>query len=183
MFIKNQQNFWSGLMFMIIGAFFAILSATNYQLGTAARMGPGYFPFVLGLLLFVLGTIITIFSLGKKQSSEGDIEKFDWDLVFIFLGSIFLSALMLNNLGLYVSIVALVIFSGLASHEFSFKVALGTAIGLVGFCYLAFIKGLGLVFPLYPAELADWSLTAKIFIPIGMLIALSILSRKLIQKV
>ena len=61
--------------------------------------------------------------------------------------------------------------------------ALGTAIARLGFCYLAFIKGLGLVFPLYPAELAEWSLTAKIFIPIGMLIALSILSRKLIQKV
>lgn len=183
MFIKNQQNFWSGLMFMGIGAFFAIMSLINYQIGTAARMGPGYFPLFLGVLLLILGTIITISGLRGEYSKENDVEKFDWDLLVIFLGSIFLAALMLDHLGLYISIVSLVIFSSLASYEFSFKVSLITAIFMVVFCYFAFVKGLGLIFPLYPIAIGEWSLTAKILIPIGIIIALTILSRKIIKNI
>lgn len=183
MFIKNQQDFWSGLMFMGIGAFFAIMSVSKYQIGTAARMGPGYFPLVLGILLLILGTIIAISGLRGQYSKENDVQKFDWDLLVIFLGSIFLAALMLDNLGLYVSIASLVVFSSLASYEFSFKVALITAIFMMVFCYFAFVKGLGLIFPLYPAPLAEWSLTATILIPIGVIAALTILSRKIIKNI
>ena len=52
--IKNKQDFWSGVMFVVVGAAFA-LGATSYSMGTAARMGPGYFPFWLGVCLSLLG--------------------------------------------------------------------------------------------------------------------------------
>ncbi len=48
--IRNKRDFWSGMMFLIIGLLFVLLSR-QYQLGTAAKMGPGYFPTVLGGLL------------------------------------------------------------------------------------------------------------------------------------
>ena len=182
MLIKNQQNFWSGLMFMGIGIFFAVISMFKYQIGSAARMGPGYFRLVLWLLLLVLGAIVAISGLKGQYSEENDVEKFDWDILVLFIGSIILSALMLENLGLYISIIGLVLFSSLASHEFSFKVALMTAICMVIFCHFAFVKGLGLIFPLYPIPLAEWSLAAVILIPIGVIIALTILSRKIIKK-
>lgn len=182
MLIKNQQNFWSGLMFMGIGIFFAVISMLKYQIGSAARMGPGYFPLALGILLLVLGTIVAISGLKGEYSEENDVEKFDWDILVMFIGSILLAGLMLDHLGLYISIICLVIFCSLASHEFSFKVALTTAIFMVIFCHFAFVKGLGLIFPLFPIPLAEWSLTATILIPIGVIIALTILSRKIIKK-
>ena len=179
MFIKNQQDFWSGLMFVGIGAFFALISATKYDIGTAARMGPGYFPLALGVILFILGIIVALSSLRGEHDEEHNIGKFDWDILFLVIGSIFLFGLMMDHLGLYVSIVALVIFSSLASHEFSLNIAIGNAIFLVLFAYFAFVKGLGLIFPLYPIAWAEWSTTAQIFIPIAVLIGLAVLVRKL----
>ena len=60
--IKSQQDFFSGLMFTLVGGGFA-WGATNYTIGTGARMGPGYFPLLLGIFLAVLGAFITFFSL------------------------------------------------------------------------------------------------------------------------
>lgn len=179
MFIKNQQDFWSGLMFVGIGAFFALYTSGNYDIGTAARMGPGYFPLALGVILLILGAIVTLTSLRGEYSEEHRIGKFDWDILFLVIGSIFLFGLMMDHVGLYISIVALVIFSSLASHEFSINIAVGNAIFLLLFAYLAFVKGLGLIFPLYPIAWAEWSTTAKIFIPLAVIIGLAVLARKL----
>lgn len=60
--IKSQKDFFSGLMFTLVGAGFA-WGATNYNVGTGARMGPGYFPLLLGIFLAVLGAFITFYSL------------------------------------------------------------------------------------------------------------------------
>ena len=61
--IKSPKDFWSGLMFVASGLFFAIWAITHYQMGTAVRMGPAYFPAMLGGLLVVLGAMIFIGSL------------------------------------------------------------------------------------------------------------------------
>ena len=53
--IKSPKDFWAGLMFIGVGLFFLIWALTHYQMGTAVRMGPAYFPAVLGGLLAVLG--------------------------------------------------------------------------------------------------------------------------------
>ena len=68
--IKNPKDFWSGLMFVGSGLFFALWAMEFYQMGTAVRMGPAYFPTVLGFLLVALGAIVLLQSLTMEP--EGD---------------------------------------------------------------------------------------------------------------
>lgn len=149
--LRNKQDFWSGVMFIAIGAGFA-WKATSYSMGTAARMGPGYFPFWLGLVLALIGAIVLIGSLSKK-ATETTIDRFDWRIVVLVVGSVILYGAVLRPLGLYASVFLLVVVSSFASHEFNWKIAVANGIFLVIFSYLAFIKGLGLIFPLWPAFL------------------------------
>jgi len=135
-------------MFIATGLVFAWF-ATDYQMGTAARMGPGYFPFWLGIIMAVLGALLCLGALGKK-AEETEIEKFDWRSLALVLGATTAFGLLLRPLGLYVCLFILVMVSSYASHEFNWKVALANAIFLIVFAYVAFIKGLGLIFPLLP---------------------------------
>ncbi|TEA78170.1 tripartite tricarboxylate transporter TctB family protein [Allopusillimonas ginsengisoli] len=151
--LKNQQDFWSGVMFIALGAGFA-LGATNYSMGTAARMGPGYFPFWLGICLAVLGVVVALGGISSK-ATEAKLEKFDYKIAIIVIGSVALSGSLLDYLGVYVTVFLLVVMSSFASHEFSWKIAIITAVGLVAFVWLAFIKGLGLIFPLWPSFIGN----------------------------
>ncbi|GAA5236737.1 tripartite tricarboxylate transporter TctB family protein [Verticiella sediminum] len=146
--IQSQQNFWSGVMFIVLGLTFAWF-ATDYQMGTAARMGPGYFPFWISTIMAILGAVIALSALSPK-AEKTQVDKFDWRSMFLVLGSVVLFGLLMRPLGLYVSLALLVIISSFASHEFTWKVAIGNAVFLVVFAYVAFVKGLGLIFPLYP---------------------------------
>ncbi|MFM9885803.1 MAG: hypothetical protein ACKVQT_22465 [Burkholderiales bacterium] len=56
--IKNGKDFWAGLMFMVFGLGFMIVAINNYAMGTAVRMGPAYFPTMLGGLCAVLGGFV-----------------------------------------------------------------------------------------------------------------------------
>jgi hypothetical protein len=147
--LRNKQDFWSGVMFIALGLGFAV-QATSYQMGTAARMGPGYFPFWLGIVLALLGAIVLLGSISRK-ATETHVDRFDWRIAFLVLGSVVLYGIVLKYLGVYISVFLLVVISSLASHEFSWKVAVANGIFLVVFVYLAFIKGLGLIFPLWPS--------------------------------
>lgn len=147
--LKNKQDFWSGVMFVALGVGFA-LGALSYSMGTSARMGPGYFPFWLGVCMTVLGAVVGISALSPK-AEEVELERFDWKITIIVVGSVALSGVLLNYLGVYLTVFLLVVGSSFASHEFSWKVALATGIFLVLFVWLAFIKGLGLIFPLWPS--------------------------------
>src|SRR5690606_24468905 len=146
--IQSQQNFWAGVQFVVVGLVFAWF-ATDYQMGTAARMGPGYFPFWLGVIMAILGAVLSIGAMSHK-AEESTVDKFDWRSLVLVLGSVTLFGLLLKPLGLYVSLALMIVGSSLASHEFNWKVAVGNAIFLVLFSYVAFVKGLGLIFPLYP---------------------------------
>lgn len=86
--IKDQRDFWAGLMFMAFGGFFCLYSVYNYNIGTASRMGPGYFPMLLGGFLFFLGFFITAKSVLFKSTEEdgGKFGKFDWYNFFCDLG-------------------------------------------------------------------------------------------------
>lgn len=146
--IQGQQNFWSGVMFIVVGLLFSWF-ATDYQMGTAARMGPGYFPFWLGIIMAILGASLSLGALSHK-AEETKVDRFGWKSIILVLGGVALFALLLKPLGLYVSLFLLVMITSYASHDFNWKVALATAIFLVVFSYVAFVKGLGLIFPLYP---------------------------------
>ena len=151
--LRNKQDFWSGIMFTVIGTGFAI-GATSYSMGTSARMGPGYFPFWLGVCMAALGAVVALGAY-STNSEKVALEKFDWGITSIVLGSVVLSGLVLDYLGVYISVFLLVYLSSYASHVFSWKVAIINAICLVIFVWLAFIKGLGLIFPLWPSFLGQ----------------------------
>lgn len=147
--IKNPRDFWAGIMFIAIGGMFAGVSLT-YKLGTAARMGPGYFPFVLGGLLMVLGLVIMLTAFSAKNAGP-PVEKFYWKPNFWVLGSIVLFGLTLKLAGALLSGIVLIILSGLGSHEFRLRDVVLLGIALTIFCAAVFVWGLGLPIPLCPA--------------------------------
>lgn len=149
--VRNKQDFWSGVMFAVIGTL-ASIGSLKYTMGSANDMGPGYFPFWLGVCLATLGAAIAVRSLAAKAPIS-HLDPADWKTVATLLGAVALAGLLLNYLGIFLTIVILVVLSSTASHLFSWKIAFATGLGLALFVWLAFIKGLGLVFPLWPAFL------------------------------
>ena len=146
--IRNQRDFGAGIMYMVIGLFFAIV-ATQYKMGTAAKMGPGYFPFWLGVLMTLLGLLVLVKSL-KATAAIESIPKFNWRVIIQITGAVVLYALLLPKMGFLVAVVVLVFVAAGASKEFTWK---GTAINaafLVTFTYSVFVVGLKLQFPLLP---------------------------------
>ena len=149
--IRNQRDFGAGIMYMVIGLFFALM-ATQYPMGTAAKMGPGYFPFFLGILMFLLGILVLLQSFSAKAAIES-IPKFNWRIIAQITGSVVLYGLLLPRLGFLVAVVVLVLVSASASKEFTWKGSLINAGFLVTFTYSVFVLGLKLQFPLLPVFL------------------------------
>jgi hypothetical protein len=146
--IRNQKDFVSGLMYIGLGSFFAIL-ARGYQMGTAAKMGSGYFPFWLGVLLATIGAYVAFRSLAISQE-DVKLAKVDIPSALWVTGSTLVFAICLPILGLVASLFLLVIISSMASHEFSWKGSVLSAVFLIGFAYMAFVWGLKLQFPVWP---------------------------------
>jgi hypothetical protein len=146
--IRNQRDFGAGVMYILIGLFFAIV-ATRYQYGTAAKMGPGYFPFWLGMLMAAMGLLVLVRSLGAKATIEA-IPKFNFKVIGLITGSIILYGILLPKMGFIVAVLVLVMIASSASKEFSWKVALINAVVLIVFTYSVFVIGLKLQFPLLP---------------------------------
>ena len=149
--IRNQRDFGAGIMYMVIGLFFTIV-ATNYPMGTAAKMGPGYFPFFLGILMTILGLIVAIKALSATAAIEA-IPKFNWKVIAQITGSVVLYGLLLPRMGFLIAVVVLVLVSASASKEFTWKGSLINAAFLVIFTYSVFVVGLKLQFPLLPVFL------------------------------
>ena len=84
MHIRNQKDFWAGLLFAAFGLFFSGVG-TRYTFGTAARMGPGYFPTVLGIILIILGVVIALGALSPK-AEEQRVQNFSWPTILLVLG-------------------------------------------------------------------------------------------------
>jgi len=158
----SQKDFVSGLMFMAVGGAFA-WGAVNYEIGNAARMGPGYFPFMLGLILVLLGVLVT-FNAFKSGPPGGDkIGALAWrPLVFILGANLLFGALLvgipafgLPAFGLIVAIFGLVIMAGYAREGAKLKESVILAAILAAGSYLAFVKLLNLQFPVLPWFLAN----------------------------
>ena len=149
-------------MFTIVGVSFAV-GAFNFDVGSAARMGPGYFPLLLGVILATLGTAITIKSLANKGPPDGDpIGGAAWRPLLHILGAnlafgallVGLPSVGLPAMGLIVGIYALVIISGRAQPNASLKESLILATILAVGSYVAFVWALKLQFPVWPAFLS-----------------------------
>ena len=151
--IRNQTDFWSGVMFIIVGLFFALF-AQSYDMGTAQRMGPAYFPTVLGWLLVVVGIVVGLSAL-RTTAVEQRVEKFHFGPLLWVLGSVIVYGLLLLPAGVLIAMVALVAISSLGSHEFRWKEVIGLSIVMGIVTYFVFIWGLKLTIPVLPAFLAD----------------------------
>lgn len=144
--IKNPKDFWAGLMFIVFGLFF-VVEAGNYQLGSAARMGPAYFPTLLGGLMAVVGGIVLFRSFVLKG---GKVAAFPLRLIFFIILSLLIFGYLLKPIGLVLALLCLVVVSAFAGHEFRLKEALLLTFALIVLSVLVFVKGLGLPFPLWP---------------------------------
>ncbi|MGA2955410.1 MAG: tripartite tricarboxylate transporter TctB family protein [Thermodesulfobacteriota bacterium] len=147
--IKNQKDFWAGILFIGFGLFFAGLG-TQYTMGTAARVGPGYFPTALGVIVILLGIVVSVSGLSAKAPAE-KVDDFHFPTLLLILGSIALFGLLLKPLGLMISLFILIAVSSYASHEFSWKAMLINAAVLIGLCLAVFVWGLKLELKLWPS--------------------------------
>lgn len=148
--IKSSKDFWAGLMFIGIGLFFMI-GARNYELGSAARMGPAYFPTMVGGLMAVIGGIVLFQSF---VVSGGKVAAFPLLLLFFISLALLLFGYLLHVVGLVLALVLLVVISAFAGHEFKLWEALLLASVLIVLSILVFVMGLGQPFPLWPTFLS-----------------------------
>lgn len=151
--IKNPKDFWSGVMFAVFGLFFAGF-AQEFDMGSAQRMGPAFFPTMLGALLVVIGAGIAMTGLAA-ETADGHIERFHLGPIAWVLGAVVAFALLLRPAGLVASLLALVIVSSFGSHEFKLRDTLILAVGLCALVLAVFIYGLGLTIPVWPAFMRD----------------------------
>jgi Tripartite tricarboxylate transporter TctB family len=161
--IKSQQDWWAGWMFIAFGLFFILVSAgtpefinsmfgtkvvAGYQMGSSVRMGPAYFPVVLGGILAFLGALVLLDSIVEEGPK---IAKFHFrPLLFIAVSSLAF-AYLLKPLGLALASVALVFISAYGGHEFKWKEVAIMSVVLVIFSVVVFVKGLSLPFPVCPS--------------------------------
>ena len=156
--IKSQKDFFSGLMFMAIGVAFA-WGATTYSVGSGARMGPGYFPLMLGVLLAILGAVITFESLVVETEDGEKIGAWAWKPLFFVIAANLVFGVLLGGLpsinlpamGLVLAIYALTFIASLAGEEFKLKEVVILATVLAVMSYLGFILLLKLQLPAWPA--------------------------------
>jgi hypothetical protein len=148
-FIRHPKDFFAGLLFIAFGVA-AIVIGNQYALGTAARMGPGYFPRILGILLIALGLAL---SLRALRLSGPPVPAFKWWPLVIVLGSVALFGMIVNYMGIVVSTIFLIVASSAASHEFRWKEALVAGVALAALAVGVFVIGLKLQLPIWPSFL------------------------------
>ena len=166
--IKSERDFWSGLMFIAIGVIFAV-GATNYSMGPAcqpndpcasslwARMsqlsahpGAGYFPLGLSVLLTILGAIVLFKSLTIESEGGDPVGKFAWRPLIVIVAAIAVFGMMLEPLGMLLTIPVLIVLTSLAGDEFSWKGVLVSAVVLTLASWGIFVLGLKLTIPVLP---------------------------------
>ena len=157
--IGHPKDFWSGVLFAVIGALFAVIAKgvpgltflPGYAMGTPARMGPAFFPFWLGLILFLLGVLIAINGARTKGGPDSAFPTFHWRPISFVLGAVIMFGVILKAVGMLIAGFLLVIVASLGNPEkVSMRGVLILAVALVIFCALVFVWGLKLPIPLCP---------------------------------
>jgi Tripartite tricarboxylate transporter TctB family len=159
--IKSQKDFFSGLMFLVVGLGFAV-GAYSYGMGDGARMGPGYFPRLLGVLMAILGSVIIFKALTVATADGEKLGAWAWKPLGYILGANLAFGILLGGLpsvklpamGLIAGIYALTIIASKAGDTFKLKEVLILATILALGSYLAFIVLLKLQIPVWPTFLA-----------------------------
>ena len=141
---RNPKDFWTGLIYIAFGSA-AIVIASDYGMGTAVKMGPAYFPTILGALLIGIGAISVIRSFVVPGAPIG---AFAFKGLILVSVSVVLFGFVVRGAGLAVALPLLIIISAWASSRFRWGSTLLMAAGLTIFCALVFLKGLGIPLPI-----------------------------------
>ena len=144
--IRSPKDFCAGLLFIAVGAA-AIVIASAYPLGTAARMGPGYFPRMLGILLIGLGALLAF---RGARLAGAPLGVWKWRPLVTVLGSVVLFGAMVTHAGLVLSTVVLIVLASSASREFRPREALVSGLLLSALAVGVFVIGLNLQLPIWP---------------------------------
>jgi len=144
--IRSMKDFSAGLMFIGIGGLFGI-GANQYPMGTAVRMGPAYFPSILGWGTVALGLFVLVESFMVDDERPTPVA---WRPLILVLGSVVAFAALINTGGLITATIALIIIAALGGHEFKWKEAIISAALMSLTVWAIFDKALGLPFKLFP---------------------------------
>lgn len=136
-------------MFLVVGIIFAV-GATNYSMGTSARPGAGYFPLLLSVIMAILGAIVLFKSLTIETEGGDPIGSIAWKPLIIIVVAITVFGLLLERLGMIITVPLLIFISSLAGDEFHWKGVLANAIVLTVGAWAVFVFGLKLTIPLWP---------------------------------
>ena len=156
--IKSQKDFFAGLLYAVIGIAFA-WGATTYSIGDGARMGPGYFPLILGIVLALIGVFVMFRALTVETPDGDPIGKWSFKpLIFIILAN-FLFGILLGGIpsigvpamGLMIAIFVLTIVAAMAGPEFKWTEVIILGIILAAGSWVTFVWGLNLQFQLWPS--------------------------------
>jgi hypothetical protein len=144
--IRSPRDFWAGLLFVGIAAMFIAL-ASQYRFGDAHRMGPGYFPIMVGALLAVLGAVVA----SRGLAFDGPpLPRFNPRPLLVTLLAVVLFGLALERLGLAAAIAVLVLVSAFADRDVRLLPSLVLALLLIAFSVATFVWLLGLPLPVWP---------------------------------
>lgn len=144
--IRSMKDFSAGLMFIAIGGLFAI-GANQYPMGTAVRMGPAYFPSILGWGTVALGLMVFVESFLVDDEKPTPVK---WRPLLLVIASVMAFAALVNTGGLITATVVLIITAALGGHEFKWKEAIISAVLMSVTVWAIFDKALGLPFKLFP---------------------------------
>lgn len=143
--ITSQEDFWAGVMFITFGVL-AIYIAQDYPFGSTSRMGPGYFPTWLGIIMAVLGVMVS--ATGFKVKGEG-VGKFAWKAMLLLSVAFIFFGWAIDHVGFVPAMFIMILLSAAAGKDFRTKEVLIMSVVLIIGCWALFIKGLELPFPLF----------------------------------
>ena len=141
---RNPKDFLTGLIFVAVGLA-AIIFVRNHQMGTAMRMGPAYYPTLLGMLQVMIGIAVLLRALVRPGLPLG---RFALSKIALVLGAIVLFGLLLRGLGLIMAIIVIVVLSAYGSKNFRWPVALLLAAGIAVCSAIIFVMLLGIPIPM-----------------------------------
>ncbi|MGH8806675.1 MAG: tripartite tricarboxylate transporter TctB family protein [Noviherbaspirillum sp.] len=144
-FIRNPKDFWSGVIYVLFGLA-AVLIGQDYAMGTAGRMGPAYFPTILGSLLAIVGLIAIVRSMFSVGAA---VEKFWIREALVITVAVLLFGVLVRGAGLVPAVLVLILLSAYASVKFRLLPSVLLAAGLAVFSVLVFVKALGLPMPVF----------------------------------
>ena len=153
---RANRDVAAGAALTAFGIFFAVYAATQLSLGSFSMMGSGMFPFLTGLVLSIIGVVLTLSTLAKGRTlpaTPDDVEKPQWLSLAVVIAAIAAFALMIRPFGVSPAIFALTLVGSIASEKLTVPIALVLAAVLSAVAWSVFVLALGL-----PLRIIDWPL-------------------------